>query len=587
MDFRLSALAPVLLVTAACAQVPQKPATPPKPAAPAQAAAPARHPAAPVEAKPASPALPKQELTSQILYELLLGEIAGQRGHLTLASDAYLDLAKRTRDPRIAQRATEVALYSRLPQQALEAAKLWLDLAPDSEPARQTVAVLLVSAGKLTEARPYLEKLLAAEGGNPGMAFLRLNGLLAKQQDKKAVLELVTGLAKSYGQLPEAHFAVAQAAWAAGRMDLARSESAEAMKLRPDWEMGALFRGALLQQTSVATALAYYRDFLQRFPAAKEVRLGYARLLVNDKQFAAAREQFRQVLQSAPDSPEVNVAVGLLSMQLKDYDAAEDYLKRALALGYKDPDVVRLYLGQLNDERKRFPQALEWYGSIGPGPVYFSAQVRYAAVLAGEGKLAEGRKHLHQIVATSNQQRVQLIQAEAQLLREAHAYQEAYDVLSRALDKLPNQPDLLYDRAMAAEKINRLDVAEQDLRKLIQLKPYHAQAYNALGYTLADRTTRYKEALELISKALELAPGDPFIMDSMGWVQYRMGNYDKAVDFLKHAYAGRPDPEIAAHLGEVLWAQGKRDEAKKVWQDSLKENPDSEALLTVIKKFGQ
>lgn len=532
-------------------------------------------------------ALPKETLTPRLLYQILLAEIAGQRGHVKLASDAYLDLARHTRDPRLAQRATEAALYAGQPAQALEAARLWLTLMPQSERAQQTVAILLVNAGKLTEARPYLEHMLAGKGADPALAFLRLNGLLARQHDKKAVLALVQALAKPYGKLPEAHLAVAQAAWAAQQMDLARTESDEAMKLKPDWETGALFRGALLQQTSVDAALAYYRDFLQRFPAARQVRLGYAKLLVNDKQFEAARDQFRHLLKEAPDSADVNLAVGLLSMQLKDYAAAADYLQQALELGYRDPDLVRLYLGQIDEDRKQFDQALKWYDSVGPGPRYFPAQIRYAAVLAKAGKLTEAREHLHRIKADSPHERVQLIQAEAQLLREAGAYQEAYEVLNRALAKQPDQPDLLYDRAMAAEKLGRLDVVEQDLRKLIRLKPDNAQAYNALGYTLADRTTRYKEALDLITKALELAPDDPFIMDSMGWVQYRLGNYGKAEHYLKRAYASRRDPEIAAHLGEVLWVQGKQEEAKRLWQAALKEHPDNAALLAVIKKFGQ
>ncbi|MBI4205092.1 MAG: tetratricopeptide repeat protein, partial [Betaproteobacteria bacterium] len=251
----------------------------------------------------------------------------------------------------------------------------------------------------------------------------------------------------------------------------------------------------------------------------------------------------------------------------------------------KDPDAVRLYLGQVNEERKRFEEALKWYGSVGAGEQYINAQARYAGVLSKQGRLADARKHLHQISPQNNQQHVQLTQAEAQLLREAMAYQEAFDVLGRALDKLPDYPELLYDYAMAAEKINRFDVLESNLRKLIRIRPDHAHAHNALGYTLADRNERLGEARELVETALKLAPEDPFIMDSMGWVLYRLGQIKAALSYLQRAYALRPDPEIAAHLGELLWVGGQRDEAQKVWSDVLKEHPKNEVLQNTVNRF--
>jgi tetratricopeptide (TPR) repeat protein len=279
------------------------------------------------------------------------------------------------------------------------------------------------------------------------------------------------------------------------------------------------------------------------------------------------------------------MAVGLLSLQLNDLDAAEMHFKRALELGYKDENVVRMYLGQINEARQRYDEAATWYGNVSMSEQYLPAQVRLAALLARQGKLDEARKNLQELPTQNNQQRVGLIQAEAELLREAKLYQEVYDLLTRSLEKLPNYPELLYDHGMAAEKLDKLAVMEQDLRKLIQLKPDHAHAYNALGYTLADRTNRLEEAKQLVEQALKLSPDDPFIMDSMGWVFYRMGKLPDALDFLKRAFERRADPEIAAHLGEVLWVQGNRDEADKLWSTAIKRNPENEALIAVIKKF--
>jgi len=281
------------------------------------------------------------------------------------------------------------------------------------------------------------------------------------------------------------------------------------------------------------------------------------------------------------------MAVALLSLQLRDYDAAETQLKHVLDTDYKDPELARFYLGQLAEERKRYDEALKWYASITSGDQYVPAQARYASTLVKQGNLPEARKYLRklQTQAASEDQRVQLVQAEAQLLSDVNQFGEAYEVLDRALQNAPDSTDLLYDHAMIAEKLDRMDVLEANLRRVIQIKPDYAHAYNALGYTFADRNTRLPEAYDLIEQALKLAPDDPFIIDSMGWVLYRMGKNDESLGYLKRAFDLRPDPEIAAHLGEVLWSAGKHDEARKVWNMALKDDPDNTVLLATVKKF--
>src|SRR5258708_8893965 len=266
---------------------------------------------------------------------------------------------------------------------------------------------------------------------------------------------------------------------------------------------------------------------------------------------------------SGRDSSDMAVAVARLSLQLKDYDAAEKYLKSLIESPYRDKDGVRLYLGQVAEERKNLPEALRWYGEVSGGEQCVQAEIRYAQVLARQGKLDEARAHLQQAAAKDSQQRVQLVLAEAQLLRDANQPKAAFDLVGQALERLPNNPELLYDYAMLAEKIERVDILEASLRKLIEIRPEHAHAYNALGYSLADRNQRLPEARELIEKALKLAPDDSFIIDSMGWVLYRMGDLKDSLGYLRRAFAGRPDPEIAAHLGEVLWAMGERADARR------------------------
>jgi tetratricopeptide (TPR) repeat protein len=536
---------------------------------------------------PPPSALPDRTLDQELLFKFLLSEIAGQRGNTQLAAQGYLDMAKATRDPRIARRAVEIATYARQPGIALEAARIWYEADKDNPQARQALASLLLTNNKLQEARPLLQALLEAEG-DAGQGFMQLQALLSRHQDKNAVYAVIKDLAKGYPQLPEAHLAVAQAASAAGKSDVAFSEVREALKLRPDWEVGALVQAQLIQQRdSAQKAAEYLQGFLQSYPKAREVRANYARLLISNKQIKDARSQYLMLLEEQPGDPDIAVTVGLLSLQLNDFDAAETYLMRGLELNYRDANTLRFYIGQVHEERKRYPDAMKWYQSVTGGDQFVAAQARYAFLLGKQNKVAEARAYLQQIQGQvqTDEQRAALVQAEAQVLREAKNYQESFDVLAKALAAQPDNPDLLYDTALAAEKLDRLDVLETNLRKVIAIKPDHAQAYNALGYTLADRTDRLKEARQYIEKALKLSPDDPFILDSMGWVLYRQGQHKEGLEYLQRAYAQRPDPEIAAHVGEVLWAKGRQQEAEKVWRDSLKENPDNDVLQGTMKRF--
>jgi tetratricopeptide (TPR) repeat protein len=529
--------------------------------------------------------LPNHELTREVLYELLLAEIAGQRGNFALAAQSYSDLAKRTRDPRLAERATEIALYARMPEAAVESAKVWADVSPSSTKALGTASSLLVRANRPDEAEPYLQKILAAPGVNRNDGFLQLNGLLAANPDKAANLRVVERLARPYPELAQARLAVAQAASAADDDELALKEAREAGRLAPDWELGALYEALLLQKTSHTAAAERLALFLQTHPKSRDVRLAYARTLVADRNYPAARGEFEQLLKDYPDNADVVFAVAVLAMQVEDWASANANLKRLLQLEFRDRNTVRLYLGQVAEEQKQFPEALKWYGEITHGEQLMTAQIRTAQVISKQGDLERARSFLHQVSASTQQQRVQLILAETQLLRDANRPKEAFSVVERGLDKMPNEPDLLYDHAMLGEKLDRIDILEASLRKLIEIKPDHAHAYNALGYTLADRNERLDEAKALIERALKLAPDDPTIIDSLGWVLYRQGKPEEALKHLRRAYSDRHDPEIGAHLGEVLWVLGRRTEAQKVWDEALAKSPANEVLVKTVQRL--
>ena len=572
----------VLLLATACSQLGVKASQPMVPESQAQPPAEAAIDAEAVAKAQAEAALPRQPLTPELLFKFLVAEVAGQRGEIGIAQETYLDLARQTQDPRVARRAVEVSMFARNQPGALEAARLWAASEQDSERARQTLAALLLSEGRLDEAEPILRVLLK---DNTASGFLHLPALMGKLRDTQAALALVEHLAADYPALPEARIAVAQAAAGAGRFDDAIAALQRADELRPGWEPAALLRVQILGKTSRVDAMNFMRDFLARYPAAREVRLAYARALVNANQFTEARAEFTRLTDDFPRNPEVSFAAGLLSLQMGDLDLARDLLTRTLEYNPRDPDTVRYYLGQVAEQMKQPDVAAAHYAEVRTGNYLVSARSRQAALLARAGKLGEARALLTATQGENDAQSVRLVQALAELLRESREHAAAYEALSEGLKRFPDSADLLYDRAMVAEKLGRFDVLEADLRRVMVLRPDDAQAYNALGYTLADRTSRLAEAITLLDKALSLSPEDPFILDSVGWVQYRSGNLARAQEYLERAYTMRPDPEIAAHLGEVMWARGQRDEAGKLWQTSLQTHPQNEVLLETLRRL--
>lgn len=566
-------------ITASEGQSPSTVVASPAQASP-EAARPARQRAADVPA-----VLPSQPLTETILYEFLIAEIAGQRGNIGLSAQAYVDLAKRTRDPRVARRATEIAIFARMGGAAVEAARVWHESDPGSTRALQALIGLLISGNRFDEARPYLKAMLAAEGAEPNESFNQLGRTLANVADKGAGLALLRELAGDYPKLLSARLAVAQAALAGGDDAIALSEIRRARELRPESEAAVLLEAQVVQRRSNSEALQILQSYLGRYPGSREVRLNLARALVTEKRFGEARTEFQRLIAAFPDNTEVVFAVALLSLQLNDYALAEANFKRLLDMDFRDHNLVRLYLGQIAEDQKRLPEALDWYKRVERGEQYLNARIRYAQILSRQGQLNAARDWLQASAVSSNSQRVQLVLAEAQLLRDAGQTKPAFDLVGDALDRLPDNPELLYDYAMLAERIERVDLLESSLRKLISLRPDHAHAYNALGYSLADRNLRLPEARELIEKALKLAPEDAFIVDSMGWVLYRQGALDESLKYLRRAFNARQDPEIAAHLAEVLWKSGERAEAERVLKDASDKNPDNEILSNTAKRL--
>lgn len=579
MKLLISLLGAVLL--AACAppqtqELRSGPAAAPLIATPIPAPAPATAPAP----------LPAVELTPDLLYRFLLAEIAGQRGLMGDAAALHLEVARETRDPRVARRAAEIALHGRRMDVAIDAARLWLETDPASPLAHQTLIGLLAGMGRFDELEQRLAALLAGEPDHVAGNLFHLNRLLGRATDRQAARQLVDRVTEPYLGHSEAHFVRATAAHEAGDAAAAQLAIRRALELRPDWEAAALAR--LRMTADPQAALAGLGDFVAANPHAREARLTYARLLAGERRYAEARREFRALLaqggEDAAHRRDIVFAIAILSLQLDDSAEAERLL-RPLAEGGRDADQARLHLGQIAAAGQRWDEALAWYAQVGSGEHYMTALLQRVLVLAQQERIDAARELLAAARAEQPRERVRLWLAEAQLLRERNDTAGAHALLAAALDSEPDHPDLLYETALLAERLGRIDELETRLRRLIELRPDHAHAHNALGYSLADRNLRLDEARKLIERALELAPNDPFILDSQGWVLFRLSDRQGALDYLQRAYAQRTDPEIAAHLGEVLWVLGRQDDARAVWDKARREHPANEVLAETIKRF--
>ena len=574
----------LFMLLAACTHVPQQ----------AQQQAPQQAPQQAMEQEEAAPPelqaeqhskLPNLELTGEMLYEFLLADAATRGGMTEMASQIYMKLARSTRDPRVASRAAHLAYDTHEMDRAIEAFTLWLELEPSSLPAKQMLSLMLINGGRLDEARPYLANMLAAYPDRAGHALMKIYPFIMQHPDKDAVFNLLRELVQPYPRVAEAHWVQAQAAEAAGKHEIALNEVRQARILRPELESAALVEAQLLKRELPQQALALLKKYIADYPEAGEARLLYARMLLEQKQYVESRMEFQRLLSMHPENADLAFTVAMLSLEMGELGRAESELQQALANGRKDDGTVYYYLGQLSEAKKSDAEALQNYRKAQNGEYAYTARLRAAYLISKMGNLEEAREYLHQAVAQNNQQRVQLILTEAQLLRDAKQIEAAYEILTQGLEKLPSHPDLLYWAAMLADQIGKHDAFEQMMRKVIQIKPDHAQAYNALGYSLLDRNERVEEGMQLVEKASQLAPDDAAIIDSVGWGHYRMGNFTKSLEFLRRAYSANPDPEIAAHLGEVLWAQSEKEQAKKVWSESLKSHPDNAVLQAVMKKF--
>ncbi|QBQ95950.1 tetratricopeptide repeat protein [Paraburkholderia pallida] len=543
-------------------------------------------PASPDEMKD----LPSVPLTSQIVFQVLAAEIALQRDQPAPAYQTYLALARDTHDPRMAQRATEIALAAQSPTDALTAVQLWQQYAPDSERAAQLDASLLVLAGKPADAQPLLARELArVPADSRGQALLSLQLLLSRGPNRAGGLDTLKALLKDDMNRPEAQLAIGRQQLLVDDVPAARKSFEQALAIKPDYLPAALML-AQMGPEERQEGIASIEKYVQQNPKSREGRLALAQTYLASDRLDDAKKQF-EILHKANSTDLMPLmALSLIDVQQKKYDEAKQYLVQYSQVAEKtpgaDPGQGYIYLAQLAAEQKDNAQAQQWLDKIQPNSQqYVPAQITRAQMLDKEGKVDDARRQLASIQADDPRDQALIARTDAAILFDAKRYPEAEARLAKATADFPDDPDLTYDYAMAAEKNGHYDIMEAQLRQLIKAQPDNPQAYNALGYSLADRNLRLQEADKLVEKASALAPDDAFIMDSVGWVKYRMGDNADAIKLLRKAYDLQPNAEIGAHLGEVLWKNGDQAGALQAWREARKLEPDNDTLLKTLKRF--
>ena len=517
------------------------------------------------------------------LYQLLVAEVAGYRGEYSTALEKYVDMALKTRDAGVAQRAAMLAVYLKRYEEALTTSKIWVEQEPDSIEARRYLSEQLLRIGDMEQAIVHMEAIKNL-GGLANFESFAYSAANMDDKGREVLLEAMSRMLAEYPGDEQLMFSKAVLLEQSGQLEEALQLANQLLVSKKDINVIVLKVNALKDLLRTDEALVFLESTLEELADKRRLRLIYARMLFEAERLVDAEKQYEQVHQQAPNDSDILFALALISMEQGKDESAKGYLNQMIRFNRRANE-AHYYLGSIADKNDKIPQAISEYKMVGPGREYLAAQVRIAALLADQDRLDDARAHLENQRANNPDRYNRLVMIEGQLLSERGHEAEFFELLETVIQKQPENVELLYFRAMTGQSLGRLDVLEQDLLRVIEIDPGNADAMNALGYTLADQTDRHDEALVLIERALEIKPNEAAFIDSLGWVQYRLENYKDAVTNLRKALSLFDNDEVAAHLGEVLWVSGEQQEARNVWQKALDARPDSDILKRVIKRF--
>lgn len=519
-------------------------------------------------------------------YNLMVAEIALNQGDTETAITHYLEVALNQDNPAIAERAVRVAVYGQNLEAAVLAAQRWIELDPNRVEARQVIAAIYIRQDKVEEAFLYIDDLIKSSELDDEELFPPLLGILAREKNADTVLAVSKLIAQNNPDRAYAQYLHGMLAAQNNQAEEALSYLDRSLEIEEIDGVHATRAKILLSLGRSDEAVVSLHKAVESNPDDQGLRMTYARLLVDIKEYEKARVEFEKLHQASPDDAELLYTLGLLSLESQRLDDAEKYMLKLVDLKEREGE-AQYYLGRIYENRKQYDEAIDWYEQVHVGDYKFDAQLRIADMLGISGRTDEALEHLDAMLkgSQSTGSLVRIYLAKGELLRAARRYEESMEVFNTALGIVPGNSDLLYSRALVAERLGRIDILEADIKLILKTEPNNAHALNALGFTLADQTDRYEEAYVYLKRAIEINPEDPAIIDSWGWVHYRLGHYEKAIALLRTALSRFDDAEIASHLGEVLWVTGNHDEARLIWQKALKKSPDAPALLSVMQRF--
>ncbi|CAA0110562.1 Beta-barrel assembly-enhancing protease [Halioglobus japonicus] len=531
----------------------------------------------------ATASVPEKPFPADSLYDLLVAEFALRRQAYDVTLEKYTKQAPTLRDAGVSAHTTHLAQFLQRPNEALKSAQLWVELDPKNAEANNTVASLLAQRGQSVAALPYLV-VVEEQTGEANFPMLLSGFSQLQEQQRDALVQGIDNLAKEYPQNTRLLLTQALIHAENAQFELALDELQTLLELEPDQPQAVLLEARILLEQNADEPYERLQRLLQDNPDAKRLRLEYAKMLTTTD-IAAAREQFEILSEQSPRDGDLLFSLALVSREMGDNVAAQTYLQQTIALGQR-ADEAHYYLGRMAEDDANPEEAIRHYSEVAVGTEYLAANSRIGVILVEQKQIDRSHAYFKAQRELNPELREQLYALEADILSRAKASRESMRLLNQALQEMPSSTTLRYSRAMLSEQMDDLESMERDLRTILAGDPDNATALNALGYTLADRTTRYAEALELVSRALALQPNEPAILDSMGWVLFRNGQYDESLTYLSRAYAEFPDPEVAAHLGEVLWMNGDTEDAKAVWQTALRRDPQNPILLKTLRRLG-
>lgn len=564
-----------ILGLSACATAPEQPADSGVPAiVPEVKSAPVKD-----ETKPSIKQDVKTAIDPDVLFMLLTAELAGQRGQYEIALEGYLEAAKRVKDPRFAERAAMIAMYMKDSKKINEAVALWLHREPDNLTARKLAALSAFRAGDKAAAFAHTEALLLADPAGFEKTMLELIGVLQKDAKTKLLYQIMAELAQKHSKQATVFFVQALLAMQMNNKDLAERSIDQALMLQPGWDKALMLKSQLAMVSGDMTqAKKVLQEAILKYPKDTKLKKMLAQVLIKAKAYGEAMQVYQQLVDADSKDKESLFALALVYMQLNQEAQAEQILERLL-LDSEWQSQAGFYLGKLAEKQGDTAKALALYDKSENGFYAFDSAVSAVTLLARQKQFDEAQQRLTEMVKKFPKHggRITLLQAE--VFNQQKHYQKAFELLTQALLAQPDDKDLLYMRALMAERIGKPSMMEADLKKILEKNPDSAEALNALGYSLADKTTRYADAEKYLRRALALQPDEAVILDSYGWLQYKLGRHEQALDYLQRAYAKQQENEIAAHIAEVLWVLGKKEQALKIFDAAINKAPDDEYLL--------